>query len=172
MSKIKRIIEIDESFYNLLKERELTVDQNAMLNASKRDMETASAVLDMVDCLKLSQPYDDSDDCISRKYVEGKIEELENICQNAPDTVLELLSDIKNAPPVNVQKIENKAYNEGFKDGVDQGIKLSSGSKDRTITDADCMDEDAKQASIPYTYNAPQHDWKCGYPNITGGKEE
>lgn len=25
------------------------------------------------------------------------------------------------------------------------------------------MDEDAKQASIPYTYNAPQHDWKCGY---------
>lgn len=34
----------------------------------------------------------------------------------------------------------------------------------------DCMDEDAKQASIPYTYNAPQHDWKCGYPNITSGK--
>ena len=28
------------------------------------------------------------------------------------------------------------------------------------------MDEDAKQASIPYTYNAPQHDYKCGYPNI------
>ena len=34
---------------------------------------------------------------------------------------------------------------------------------------ADCMDEDAKQASIPYTYNAPQHDWKCGYPtNVSG----
>ncbi len=29
----------------------------------------------------------------------------------------------------------------------------------------DDMDEDAKQASIPYTYNAPQHDWKCGYPD-------
>ena len=28
------------------------------------------------------------------------------------------------------------------------------------------MDEDAKQASIPCTYNAPQHDWKCGYPDI------
>lgn len=28
----------------------------------------------------------------------------------------------------------------------------------------DCMDEDAKQASIPYSYNAPRHDWKCGYP--------
>ena len=36
--------------------------------------------------------------------------------------------------------------------------------------DTDCMDEDAKQASIPYTYNAPQHDWKCGYPDITRGK--
>ena len=36
---------------------------------------------------------------------------------------------------------------------------------------ADCMDEDAKQASIPYTYNAPQHDWKCGYPDITRGEE-
>ena len=34
----------------------------------------------------------------------------------------------------------------------------------------DCIDEDAKQASIPYTYNAPQHDWKCGYPDITRGK--
>lgn len=34
----------------------------------------------------------------------------------------------------------------------------------------DCMDEDAKQASIPYTYNAPQFDWKCGYPDITRGK--
>ena len=42
--------------------------------------------------------------------------------------------------------------------------------------DPDCMDEDAKQASIPYIYNASQHDWKylskCGYPDITRGKEE
>lgn len=37
---------------------------------------------------------------------------------------------------------------------------------DRFITDTECMDEDAKQASIPYTYNAPQHDWKCGYPEL------
>lgn len=35
-----------------------------------------------------------------------------------------------------------------------------------------CMDEDAKQASIPYTYDAPKHDWKCGYPDITRGEEE
>lgn len=26
--------------------------------------------------------------------------------------------------------------------------------------------------TYPYTYNAPQHDWKCGYPDITRGKEE
>lgn len=35
-----------------------------------------------------------------------------------------------------------------------------------------CMEEDAKQASIPYTYNAPQHDWKCGYPDNTRGKDD
>lgn len=34
------------------------------------------------------------------------------------------------------------------------------------------MEDDAKQASIPYTYKCPQHDWKCGYPNIIRGKEE
>ena len=42
------------------------------------------------------------------------------------------------------------------------GAKMKGGTE--------CMDEDAKQASIPYTYNAPQHDWKCGYPDITRGK--
>lgn len=36
----------------------------------------------------------------------------------------------------------------------------------------ECMEEDAKQASIPYTYNAPQHDWKCGYPDNTRGKKD
>lgn len=40
------------------------------------------------------------------------------------------------------------------------------------IKGKDCMDEDAKQASVSYTYNAPQHDWKCGYPDITRGEEE
>lgn len=37
--------------------------------------------------------------------------------------------------------------------------------------DEECLNEDAKYASIPYTYNAPQHDWKCGYPDTIGGKE-
>ena len=39
-------------------------------------------------------------DLISREYVEKLVEELENICQNAPEYVLELLSKIKNAPTV------------------------------------------------------------------------
>ena len=31
-------------------------------------------------------------------YIESKVEELENICANAPEEVLDLLADIKNAP--------------------------------------------------------------------------
>lgn len=31
-------------------------------------------------------------------------------------------------------------------------------SKDETIVDTDCLDEDARQASIPYTYNTPKTD--------------
>lgn len=50
------------------------------------------------------------------------------------------------------------AYDQGFKNGYELGTE--------------CMDEDAKQASIPYTYDAPKHDWKCGYPDITRGKDK
>ncbi len=35
------------------------------------------------------------------------------------------LYQIDNAPTVETSKVEYKAYNEGFKDGVEQGIKLS-----------------------------------------------
>lgn len=41
-----------------------------------------------------------NNDLISREYVEGIVEELENICQNAPEDVLDLLSKVKNAPTV------------------------------------------------------------------------
>ena len=36
-----------------------------------------------------------------------------------------VMNTIDNAPTVETSKIEYKAYNDGFKDGVDQGIKLS-----------------------------------------------
>ena len=40
------------------------------------------------------------EDCISRAYIEPIIEELENICVNEDEHILDLLADIKNAPPV------------------------------------------------------------------------
>lgn len=39
-------------------------------------------------------------DAISRAYIEPIIEELENICVNADEYILNLLADIKNAPSV------------------------------------------------------------------------
>lgn len=49
-------------------------------------------------------------------------------------------------------------YHQNFIDALNYAIELINGTE--------CMEEDAKQASIPYTYNAPQHDWKCGYPEL------
>lgn len=44
-------------------------------------------------------------------------------------SIIEILNIIDKAPEVDITKkiikAEHKAYNEGFKDGVDQGIKLS-----------------------------------------------
>lgn len=56
----------------------------------------------------------------------------------------------------------------------EQKMPIPKFVEDKTYTDkggTDCMDEDAKQASIPYTYNAPEHDWKCGYPKDNGRYE-
>ena len=55
-----------------------------------------------------------------------------------------------------------------------EGKCPNKGRKRRIRKDdmSDCIDEDAKQASIPYTYNAPKHDCKCGYPDIIRGEEE
>lgn len=72
---------------------------------------------------------------------------------------------INNAPTVEPEPYFEKAekdkriYERGFEDGQNA----------RPQCEAECMEEDAKQASIPYTYSSPQHDWKCGYPDSTGG---
>lgn len=55
-------------------------------------------------------------DLISREYVEGIVEELENICQNAPEEVLALLSKVKNAPTV-----EYPFYQEAYQTGYEEG---------------------------------------------------
>lgn len=46
-----------------------------------------------------------------------------NVCDICP--VAEIEKKIDEASTVETSKIEHKAYNEGFKDGVEQGIKLS-----------------------------------------------
>lgn len=43
------------------------------------------------------------EDTISRAYIEPIVEELENICANGDEHILNLLADIKNAPPVTVE---------------------------------------------------------------------
>ena len=44
------------------------------------------------------------EDAISRAYVEPIVEEIENICANGDDYILNLLADIKNALPVTPQQ--------------------------------------------------------------------
>lgn len=44
------------------------------------------------------------EDAISRAYIEPLVEELENICINGDEHVLDILSNIKNAPPVTPQQ--------------------------------------------------------------------
>ena len=53
--------------------------------------------------------------------------------------------EINNAPTVETSKIEHKAYNEGFKDGVDQGIRLSDRPQGKWIL---CEDTYFSKCSI------------------------
>ena len=66
-----------------------------------------------------------NNDLISREALKN---EFRAICRCA-ETVEELANTmedaIDNASPVETSKIEYKAYYEGFKDGVEQGIRLS-----------------------------------------------
>ena len=47
------------------------------------------------------------------------------IVDNGYSHYYEIFAIIDNALPVETSKVDHKAYNEGFKDGVEQGIKLS-----------------------------------------------
>ena len=70
-------------------------------------------------------------------------------------------------------KFGNSNLSDAFNDIIDNAPAISPFKAihdELHKEEEECMDEDAKQASIPYTYNAPQHDWKCGYPDITRGK--
>ena len=56
-----------------------------------------SEALDMAIQALEQEPCDDT---ISRVYIEPIVEELENICVNSDEYILNLLADIKNAPSV------------------------------------------------------------------------
>lgn len=53
----------------------------------------------------------------------------------------------------------------------DKVCKYRANERPKGEIDDTSLDQDAKQASIPYTYNAPEHDWKCGYPTNNGRTE-
>ncbi len=79
--KIRRIIEIEEETYNILKERNLTIDTNAMLKASKQDNVTVMAILALLYCLKDSKPYEErpQGDLISREALKDKLTDTINV---------------------------------------------------------------------------------------------
>lgn len=55
------------------------------------------------------------EDAISRAYIEPFVEELENICINGDEHVLDILSNIKNAPPVTPkQKVGHWIYDKAI----------------------------------------------------------
>ena len=71
-----------------------------------------------------------NNDLISREYLRDAFDNL--CCHNCKTCRNFRIEDsfykcalIDNAPTVETSKIEYKAYNEGFKDGVEQGIRLS-----------------------------------------------
>jgi len=61
---------------------------------------------------------------ISHYEVEGIVEELENICQNAPEYVLELLSKIKNLPTINLGAIRANEIQRGYHRGYTYGMRI------------------------------------------------
>lgn len=97
-------------------------------------------------------PVSAEGDLISRKALKEDINSLyeyDTYNEEFDAGIQSILNFIDNAPTVETSKIEHKAYNEGFKDGVDQGIKLSASQKGKWI---DCKD-------IPYLANCSI----CGY---------
>ena len=68
-----------------------------------------------------------SNDLISREALKEAIRK--RLCISSLKYLTEqekvIVEEIDNALTVETSKIEHKAYNEGFKDGVEQGIKLS-----------------------------------------------
>lgn len=104
MSKVKYVIEMDEDEYKRVKNAECSYDGF--------EKGTFGYYLNIIQ--KTATPITESDDCVSRQYIESKVEELENICANAPGEVLDLLADIKNTESVTPKREENTVSEEVY----------------------------------------------------------
>ena len=91
-------------------------------------------------------PYEPKGDLISREALK-KYARIVNDKDLGRLHVVDV-SDIDNAPIVEDWKLEHKAYNEGFKDGVDQGIKLSERPQGEWIKEDNGKTTDVYRCSI------------------------
>jgi hypothetical protein len=98
------------------------------------DIASLSACDQYENCMFFKSKAKTSGDLISREALK---EVFSNYYSGYGDLATFSISRVKeiidNAPTVETSKIEHKAYNEGFKDGVEQGIKLSQGQKGEWI---------------------------------------
>lgn len=90
-----------------------------------------------------------NNDLISREDIKDHIGEL-LLVYSSEELANAILNAIDNAPMVNISKIEHKAYNEGFKDGVDQGIKLSERPQGEWILVSERLPEEDNDYIITY----------------------
>ena len=78
-----------------------------------------------------------NNDLISREALKNEIEKVSRF-NDGTYKWLHLngvYNAIDNAPAIETTKAEHKAYNEGFKDGVNQGIKLSERPQGKWLKD-------------------------------------
>lgn len=66
-----------------------------------------------------------NNDLISREALKNEFRAIYHCAETMEELANTMEDAIDNAPTVATSKIEYKAYNEGFKDGVEQGIRLS-----------------------------------------------
>lgn len=66
-----------------------------------------------------------NNDLISREALKNEFRAIYHCAETMEELANTMEDAIDNAPTVETSKIEHKAYNEGFKDGVEQGIRLS-----------------------------------------------
>jgi hypothetical protein len=92
----------------------------------------------LIDADALKTPIEDRIDNIPAS-------EYDNGWNNA---IYAVIDEIDNAPTVETKKLEHKAYNEGFKDGVEQGIKLSEGLQGKWIPVSERLPEEKTKVLI------------------------